>query len=82
MTDKDPWKRRGESLRNQSLAFAIPSLFIGGPLGVGAAGFLVGRYFGHEVAGALFGVALGFFVAVRETRRILRQLSDQDGKSG
>ncbi len=75
MKNENPWKKRGESLRRQSLAMAIPTLFVGGPLGCGALGYWIGSKFDYPSSGFMVGLILGLVVAIRETVRILRILS-------
>lgn len=75
MPDENPWKKRGKSLRQQSLALTIPSLWLGGPLGGGFVGWLIGNKIGYPDSGAIIGVLLGIVIAIRETVRVLRVLS-------
>ena len=78
MEPQHRWKKRGQSLRDTSKALAVPSLFLGGPLGVGAVGYFVGDWwFDRPVAGGLIGAFLGLIVAVWETIKIVRSLSDE-----
>lgn len=81
MNDPSPWRARGEALRRQSLALAIPSLFVGSPLGVGALGYFLGRWIGFPKTGFGVGFVLGMVIAVRESVRILRYLSREEDKA-
>ncbi|MDX1972451.1 MAG: hypothetical protein SFY68_07975 [Candidatus Sumerlaeia bacterium] len=59
-----------------SHGLAIPSLFLGAPLGVGATGYLVGSYFFQSPrTGFFLGFVLGFIIAIRECIRTIRKLS-------
>lgn len=75
------WEKRGVQLRTMSLAVAIPSMFIGGPLGVGFVGYFIGRYFWETPnTGFLVGFVLGVIIAIRETSRILKRISKANKK--
>lgn len=82
--EKEPskWEKRGSTIRNMSLAMAIPSFFIGSPIGVGALGYFVAKWLGFSPqTGFLIGFFVGFGIALRETRRILRKISrNQENK--
>ena len=71
----DRWKRRGETVRDMSQALAIPTMWVGGPIGVGAVGWLIGNWLGAPTPGAFIGVILGLVIAIRETKRITKRLS-------
>jgi hypothetical protein len=57
-----------------SLALAIPSMFLAVPF-VALIGGWVGGHWGYKTQGLFAGLLLGLAAAIRETVRILRQLS-------
>lgn len=76
--DRKSWKRRGSGVRRQMEALAIPSLFLGAPIGTGFVGWWLGTKAGFPKTGFLLGAALGLAAAIRETARILKRLSKDD----
>lgn len=60
------------------MALAIPSLILGGPLGVGAVGYFIGKHFGDSATGFFVGFVLGLIVAVWESAKILRAMARED----
>lgn len=75
MTDRDAWRKRGDTVRQVTTALTVSGLIVAGPLGCGAAGYFLGRWAGHPYGGALLGGALGFGLAVYEVFRIVKRLS-------
>ncbi len=72
------WKSRGQSLRRQSLALTIPTMYVGGPLGGGFVGWWLGAKAGYPSAGFSIGFVLGLAAAILETKRLLRVLARDD----
>jgi F0F1-type ATP synthase assembly protein I len=62
------------------MALAIAGLFVGGPLGVGAVGYFLGRWLGHPALGALVGGLAGFAAATFEAVRMVRSLPSNSSK--
>lgn len=73
--DRNRWKQRGEGFRRQAEALAIPTLFLGAPIGTGFFGWWLGGMAGYPKTGFLVGAALGMAAAIRESARILKRLS-------
>jgi len=67
----------GSSLRSASLALAIPTLLVAGPLVGLFLGLWVGRLLGHSRVGLVAGLLLGCAAAARETIRVIRRIQDQ-----
>jgi len=67
----------GSSLRSASLALAIPTLLVAGPLVGLFLGLWVGGALGHSRAGLAVGLLLGCAAAARETIRVIRRIQDQ-----
>lgn len=77
MSDYDSkWKKRGQETRKMSLALAIPSMWVGAPIGVGFLFYFLGGLIDQPRTGFVFGFVLGFVIAIRETKRILKQLNE------
>lgn len=77
--ERNAWKNRGKRFRSEGLAFAIPMVLAGYPLGGALVGWWLERTFG--VPGLLLaGVALGLYGGVVECARLLRILNGSTGR--
>ncbi len=60
------------------MALTIPTMYVGGPLGAGFVGWWLGAKAGYPSTGFMIGFVLGLAAAIRETKRLLRVLSQDD----
>ena len=76
MADENPWKRRGEEWRRLTKALAVPSVFLGGPVGGAFLGYIASLWVGYREACLLAGILLGLAAAVWELVRTTRASAD------
>lgn len=72
--EPNKWRKLGETVRADSLAFAIPMVLVSFPISGALIGRYLGQWLGYPVL-TVVGLLVGLGMAVREVIRLIAKLN-------